>query len=294
MIMHMYKKVYFEITNVCNLNCSFCPETNREKKFVSILNFKNIVKALKTSCEELSPHIVGEPFTHPDILEIFKICENSGLKINITTNGLRIKNFQDAIINAKAIRQINFSLQCFKDNFPDKSLKPYIEDILNFCVLASNVNPALYINLRLWNLEADEKGNELIICIIEDFFKIKINRTLDIRSIKSKKIWNNVSINFDSRFEWPSLDLAYCGEKGTCYGLTSHFGILVDGTVVPCCLDKGGVISLGNCFSESLSSILNSDRALKIKDGFEKNVLHEKLCQHCSYIKRFKKLKLRG
>ena len=31
----MLKKVYLEITNVCNLNCSFCHKTERKQKFMT-------------------------------------------------------------------------------------------------------------------------------------------------------------------------------------------------------------------------------------------------------------------
>lgn len=285
----MFKKVYFEISNICNLKCSFCPETSRVKSFVSLDDFKKVALELKNYCEELCPHILGEPFTHPLILEIFKICEDISLKLNISTNGLKIKSFEEDLLKFKTIKQINFSLQSFNDNFPKKEIETYLEDILNFCILANSLRPELYINLRLWNLGSDEKENEYILCFIENFFSIKIKRAVDVKSKKSKKIWNNVRLNFDTRFEWPSFDLVNNGEDGTCYGLKTHFGILVDGTVVPCCLDKDGILKLGNYFSENLKTILDGDKAVKIKNGFEKFVLVEKLCQHCSFVNRFRK-----
>ncbi|MFM6928007.1 MAG: SPASM domain-containing protein, partial [Bdellovibrio sp.] len=94
-------------------------------------------------------------------------------------------------------------------------------------------------------------------------------------------------LHFDTEFTWPSVDLPILGTKGTCYGLSSHFGILADGTVVPCCLDKEGKIPLGNVKDEKIEAILNSDRAQKILKGFKDNKLVENLCQRCQYITRF-------
>ena len=32
----MFKKIYIEITNICNLKCKFCPETSRKKELMSL------------------------------------------------------------------------------------------------------------------------------------------------------------------------------------------------------------------------------------------------------------------
>ena len=38
-----YKKAYLEITNVCNLSCSFCPKTKRPPRFVSVEEFSRLL-----------------------------------------------------------------------------------------------------------------------------------------------------------------------------------------------------------------------------------------------------------
>ena len=72
-------------------------------------------------------------------------------------------------------------------------------------------------------------------------------------------------------------------KKGTCLGLKTHIAILSNGTIVPCCLDSGGVINLGNIFLEDLDTILNKDRTKNIISGFNNNKLCEKLCQKCGF-----------
>ena len=42
----MFKKIYIEITNKCNLNCSFCSKNNRKIKEVSVEEFEYIVKKI--------------------------------------------------------------------------------------------------------------------------------------------------------------------------------------------------------------------------------------------------------
>ena len=70
----MIKKVYFEITNVCNLSCSFCPKTKRKKRFVSLSEFEEVAKKLEGKTEYLYLHLMGEPTLHPELEEILKCC----------------------------------------------------------------------------------------------------------------------------------------------------------------------------------------------------------------------------
>ena len=45
--MKKFKKVYIEITNVCNLSCSFCLPHNRKNRFMSFDEFKLILNKIK-------------------------------------------------------------------------------------------------------------------------------------------------------------------------------------------------------------------------------------------------------
>ena len=44
MINKKYSRVYVEITNICNRSCSFCPGTTREKRRMTLDEFKEFLK----------------------------------------------------------------------------------------------------------------------------------------------------------------------------------------------------------------------------------------------------------
>lgn len=287
--MSRFKKVYIEISNICNVQCSFCPVIERDKEIMSVEQFKKTLLQAKPLADEICLHLMGEPLAHPQIKEIFEICDNENVQVQLTTNGLLLKRYQDMLINSKCLRQINFSLQSYQDNFPHKDLRQYLIPILGFTLLLHDKKPESYVNLRLWNIHDQRLDNEEVFQEIEKFYEIKINRAVDVGNIKSKKIWNRVYLHFDSRFEWPELSLPYQGEQGRCHGLISHIGIHANGVVVPCCLDKEAQINLGNVFEDSLENIIAGVRATAIVDGFKNNKRVEELCKHCSYISRFSK-----
>ena len=288
--MEKFKRVYIEISNICNLQCSFCPVVDRDKKIMSLELFESTIMQVAPLTEQVCLHLMGEPLAHPDFTEIIKICEREGVKVNLTTNGVLLNRYADLLSTSSAFHQVNFSIHSFKDNFKDKSIMPYLTDILNFSKLAFRRHPEMYINYRLWNIfetTTQNDSNKDILKNIAAFFEVDIKEDIDVGSIKSKRIWNRVYLHFDSRFEWPHPLMPLQSSKGFCHALTSHIGIHADGTVVPCCLDKEARLDLGNCSSKSLASILEDKRAKNMRDGFAGRKLVEDLCQRCTYIKRF-------
>lgn len=259
------KKIYVEITNLCNLNCSFCIKNTRKGMFMSKDNFEVILSKLKNTTNYLYFHVIGEPLLHPLINEFIDIASNSNYFVNITTNGYLIKR----IINNKNIRQINISLHSF-DNKYNKSLNDYLNDIFE---VADILKEYTYINYRIW---VNSPYKKEIIKLLEDKYNIKIT--------KHTKLDHNTYIDFDSEFIWPDLNNNYYNEVGTCYALRDHLGILVDGTIIPCCLDSKGIINLGNIFNEDIKDIQDKERYKTILQGFRNNKKHEELCKHCKFI----------
>lgn len=292
-----FLRTYIEISNICNLQCTFCPEVERDKKILSTDDFRKVLKQVLPYTEQICLHLMGEPLAHPEFPKILKICEEEGAVIHLTTNGTFLSKYGfDTFLKSKAIRQINFSLHSFKDNFPGQDMRPYLYDILQFSKDALTEKPELYINYRLWNLlQTTEMKNENqdIIDHVCEFFQVPLNERIDVGFKKSKNITGRLYFHFDSRFEWPNYGDPDRGDKGFCHALSQQIGIHADGTVVPCCLDKEAGIPLGNVLKDSFESILGSERLTKMRDGFKKQLLTEELCRKCTYIKRFdKKLRL--
>ena len=274
-----FKRIYIEITNYCNMNCKFCPKTNRRLQYMEIQDFKNIIEKIKDYTNTIYLHVKGEPLLHANLKEILEIAKQSNLDVVITTNGTMLKEKQEILENAKSIRQINISVHSFEQNI--KKQNNYLDDVLNTVKNITDKND-IYISYRFWNMHNEDitKNEEQIqqICKsynIESYDELKTNNYL---KLKEKQY-----INIDNVFEWPNLNNKECSEYGYCYGLIDQLAILVDGTVVPCCLDQDGIINLGNILEESLEDILNKEKTKEIIKGFKENKLHEELCKKCTF-----------
>lgn len=285
------ERIYIEISNICNLQCSFCPEVERPQQVMSLEKFEAIIKQAVPLAKQVCLHLMGEPTAHPQFAKIIELCEKYDAKVMLTTNGTLLKRHQQTL-SSPSVVQINFSVHSFRDNFADKELHGYLLPILEFSRWLHEKNPSTYINYRLWNLgagDAGEAANADVYDLVERYFDVTINRRQGNGRFKSKRVWERVYFHFDSRFEWPHPDLPLRGETGTCHALKSHAAIHADGTVVPCCLDKEARLPLGNCLETPLSEVLQSDRAQKMRAGFESGQLIEDLCRRCDYVSRFDK-----
>lgn len=252
--------------------------------------FASIIPQVAPLTDQVTLHLMGDPLVHPKLEEFLQICEDHKVLVFLVTNGVLMNAAKEELLLRPILRQVNFSLHSFHDNYGDKDPSIYLGKIFKYTRRAFLERPDLYINYRLWNLD-DPMGtgaqNRSMLERVCNEFNFTFNQDIDIRRNKSVRIENRLHLHFDTEFTWPSVDLPILGTKGTCYGLSSHFGILADGTVVPCCLDKEGKIPLGNVKDEKIEAILNSDRAQKILKGFKDNKLVENLCQRCQYITRF-------
>lgn len=287
--MKKFKKIYIEITNVCNLSCNFCPKTSRKYEFMQEDAFEKIIKSIKGYTEHVYFHLMGEPLLNKNLKRFLEISGENGLKVNITTNGTLINEVKDVLINSTSLRQINISLHSFEANDHERDFNDYLNNIINFIKEVSD-NTDIICSLRLWNLDGKYKGSNNMNIDIFNILQEEFNLGIDLHEVfkekNSFKLRNRVYISMGEKFKWPSLNEEELGERAFCYGLRDQIGILVDGTVVPCCLDSEGSIPLGNIFTQDLDSIINCDRATAIYNGFSGRKAVEDLCKKCGFINR--------
>jgi len=286
-----FKKVYIEITSVCNLACSFCPPTARAKGLIKVEQFNHILDEIRPHTKYIYLHVKGEPLLHPRIDQLLDAAYAKGFKVNITTNGTLIKKNREKLLGKPALRQINFSLHSFDGHEGSENREKYLGDILDFVRAAREYNTI--ISYRLWNLQKDHvsdiaaRRNRETLEVLENEYHLDYHIEEKVQPGKGVKIAPNIYLNQDHEFRWPSLLAPEDEGKGFCHALRSQAAILVDGTVVPCCLDGEGVINLGNVHEKSFGEIVEGERANNIVDGFSRREAVEELCRKCGYRQKF-------
>ena len=274
-----YSKAYVEITNICNKNCSFCPGTKRVPERMSLERFSHVCDSLVGLTDYIYLHVMGEPLTHPELCRFVQYASEKGFKCAVTTNGTLLSRVGDSLIES-GVYKVNISVHSFEDGDGEEYTR-YISSILDFADRSSQAG--ILTVLRLWNLGHDGGRNVDTLSLMREKFP-----DAWAEGARGARIRHKLHLEYGERFEWPDTDAPDYGECVFCYGLTDHFGILVDGRVIPCCLDREGEITLGNLFDTPIAEILCGERAEKIREGFKNKRASEELCRRCAYARRFK------
>ena len=263
------KKIYIEITNLCNLKCSFCSQSSRKGRCMSATEFENIISQIKDYTDYVHLHVKGEPLVHPELGEILEICNSYNIKVNITTNGTLLLEKSDVLSGSGSLRQVNISLHA-------ETSDP--EMYFTECIEAGRkiAKAGIYVSFRLWNGEGGMEMKKRLFDLFPDHYEKGNRITLD----------DNIFLSLDEFWEWPQLTMPYLGDRGICNGLRHHIGILVDGTVIPCCLDGEGQAPLGNVFETPFNEIWENNILFHRQNMYNRKLTIE-LCKHCSYREKF-------
>lgn len=276
----MFKKVYLEISNVCNLACSFCPGTKRRPGFMTEAEFSLFAEKLRGHTNFLYFHLMGEPLLHPELEKLLSIAGEKDFRVVITTNGTLLAEKGQSLLSASALHRVNISLQSFEGSGGAGDMEEYIASCCAFAKAASE--NGVLCSLRLWNEGGENRQNGQILAALHRNFPGQWESCP-----RNIRLMARVFLEHGDKFDWPDLSAPEAGVS-FCYGLRDQIGVLWDGTVVPCCLDSEGSIALGNLRSQSLDEILASPRAKAIYEGFSRRHAEEELCRRCGYASRFR------
>lgn len=274
----MYSRVYVEITNICNMRCSFCHGHSRTPRRMTQAEFSHVLEQLQGQTEYIYYHLMGEPLTHPELPQFLHMAKERGFCSVITTNGTLLHKRGPELL-AAGLHKISISLHSFEED-DEASYLAYLRRVADFADLAAKTG--VVVVFRLWNKGCDGGRNDIAL----DFLRSHVQGQW-AENTRGFRIREKFYLEWGDRFQWPDKEAPLRSDRVFCYGMRDHFGILCDGSVVPCCLDSDGIISLGNIFREDIGDILSSPRAQAIARGFERRSATEELCRRCAYAQRF-------
>ncbi|WP_000188620.1 radical SAM/SPASM domain-containing protein [Helicobacter pylori] len=283
-----FKKIYIELSDICGLQCSFCPNPKNIRGVMPLELFEKICKEAAPLTPIITFHVLGDPCKLKNLNHYLSTAKRFSLKVDLVTSGAYLCDFETLLQDA--IYQISISLDAGLDNHNKLNQHRYIQKILEFCRYKCEKNSEVFLNLRIQDSTL-EKHQNLIKPFLESF------ECVSLETLKSQgrvRLFKKSFLNIQKTFKWPNLNdqnpLNQESKIPYCYGLIKQIAILSNGVVVPCCMDTQAHINLGDLNHTPLKDILNSQKAMAIKTHFLKGEALELLCKNCSYpLIRYKK-----
>ncbi|GAA7511895.1 radical SAM/SPASM domain-containing protein [Helicobacter pylori] len=283
-----FKKIYIELSDICGLQCSFCPNPKNIRGVMPLELFEKVCKEAAPLTPIITLHVLGDPCKLKNLNRYLNAAKRFSLKVDLVTSGAYLHNFETLLQDA--IYQISISLDAGLDNHNKLNQHRYIQKILEFCRYKCEKNSEVFLNLRIQDGTLDKHQN-LIKPFLESFECVSLE---GLKSQSRVRLFKKSFLNIQKTFKWPNLNaqnpLNQESKIPYCYGLIKQIAILSNGVVVPCCMDTQAHISLGDLNHTPLKNILNSQKAMAIKTHFLKGEALELLCKNCSYpLIRYKK-----
>ncbi len=173
------------LTNICNLRCSYCSQSDLENEHIPIEFYKNLIDVLSSLGIRKVRFTGGEPLLSKNIVEIIKYSSSKeNIKdIAITSNGILLEKYIDDLVYS-GLNRINLSLDT-RNKITYKRITGY--DKLNLVIknilIAKSKGITIKINTVMLRGIIDKE--------IEEFLDFGFKNNIEIRFIELMPIGDN-------------------------------------------------------------------------------------------------------
>ena len=267
------KRVYLEITDACNLNCSFC-RYDKGSSFMMLSEIDNYTNQISQFCRYIYLHILGEPLLHPQFEEILEMLDDKGFMLQLVTNGTLLNRYPD-LLKHRCIRKLSISIHSVSHLDIGNSYFDTIDALIEN-------NEGKTIELRFY--DEDTLSENLVTYKRQLIDRYGIS---DTKKRNSRQLKDHVYLYEEPFFRWPDLSDPIISYEGTCHGAIDMIGITHEGKVCLCCLDPKAVNCIGDLKKDTLKAILESEIYQRYIASFRQRKIISDLCARCSYRLRF-------
>lgn len=251
--------IVVEPTNFCNLRCGHCSTqalASEKKGYMDPAFFKRLIdKNPQLTCIILTRN--GEPLMHPNIFEMIRYARDRNIYVALFTNGILLE--KDNILSGlfeSSLSEINFSMEGTGDFYER-----------NRGVSYRRLSEVIKKVLRERRLRRSRLA-------------IGINSVIAGDMAHSESVKKQWSGKVDYITVEPLMGQKSGPRRKPCRTLWRNMVVTWDGEAIPCCVDMGRNLFLGNIRNESLREIFNNAAARRIRGLHLRNNFPD-ICRYC-------------
>ncbi len=283
-----------EPTTACNLGCPECPsglkQFTRPTGKIDLNLHQNMLNQVKRSVFYINYYFQGEPFLHPQFLELIKQAKQTKIYTSTSTNAHFIDENKAQEIVLSGLDRLIISIdgmtqKTYEQYRVNGNLEKVVEASKHLVLvkkrLRSKTPHLIFQFLAVKPNEQDipkvfELANELGI----DEVRIKTAQLYDYKYGNSLMPENE---KYSRYFKQKDGTYRIKGNPGNyCWRMWSGSVFTWDGKVVPCCFDKDAKHILGNITTNSFNSIWKSQKYRQFRKAILNNRQEIDICKNCS------------
>lgn len=286
--------VSIEPTTACNLGCPECPsglkQFTRATGKMNLDFHANVVEQLAPSVFYINYYFQGEPFLHPQFLDLIKAAKQKKIYTATSTNAHFITQEKAAEIVASGLDRLIISIdgltQATYENYRVHGQLEKVLEGTQHLINAKRSQQSSTPHLIFQFLAVRPNEHE-----IQDVFKLGKEMGIDEVRIKTAQFYDYKKGNplmpeseTYSRYK-RQKDGTYKLKYKTgnhCWRMWSGSVLTWDGKVVPCCFDKDAQHQIGDLQQESFTTVWKSERYKHFRQAVLSDRNGIDICQNCS------------
>jgi radical SAM protein with 4Fe4S-binding SPASM domain len=286
--------ISIEPTTNCNLGCPECPSGlkvfSRNTGNIEMDTYTKMIEQVHHNLLYLYFYFQGEPYMHPQFLELVRIAKEKKIYTVTSTNAHFLTERKAKETIESGLDRIIISI--------DGTTQEVYENYRRGGTLTKVIDGAK--NLVRYKKELKSKTPHIIIQFlvvkpnehqIEDIYKLAKDIGVDEVKLKTAQIYDYKdgnelipSIEKYSRYKKNKEGLYALKNKllNHCWKLWHSSVITWDGLVVPCCFDKDATHQLGDIKQGTFSEIWNNEKYMNFRKSVLKSRSEIDICTNCT------------
>jgi len=286
--------VAIEPTTSCNLRCPQCPsglqQFSRATGKINPILFQKMIDQLGPNIHYLTFYFQGEPYLHPNFLEMVSYASQKRIYVSTSTNAHYLDDEKAKQTVLSGLDRIVISM----DGVTQESYESYrmkgklekviqgIENLVKWKKILKRGTP--YIVLQFIVFKKNQHELDTIKSLAEKW-------EVDDLQIKTAQIYD-----YNQSEEWipddTTLSRYVQNQSGEwviknqllnqCWRMWSSAVLTWDGQVVPCCFDKDAKYRLGTLEKETFKNIWKSKPYQNFRSQILKSRKEIDICQNCT------------
>ena len=287
-------KLGIEPTTFCNLRCPECPSGlrafTRPTGMMELALYKNLIDQLAPDLLYLLLYFQGEPYLHPQFLEMAAYAHSRKIFTATSTNGHYLDSARAQATVESGLSEVIVSV----DGTTQKSYESYriggnlekvlegIRNLVHWRKALKSLHP--HIILQFLVVRPNEHQIPEVLALGK---KLGVDKVV----LKTAQVYDyaqgNPLIPTQERYSRYQRDESGRYQiknplENQCWKLWQGAEVTWDGKVLPCCFDKDAAHIMGTLHTHKFSDIWHSDQYAEFRHKILQSRKSIEICQNCS------------